>query len=74
MPKNKLNAEIQSKNRQDLVKQQNDKINQIATQLQFLMEQVTDHNYYPPVATLSSSNRKDPYASGTKIDQIAAQM
>ena len=43
---------------QDLVKQQNDRINQIVTQLQFLMERVTSPNDYSPT-TLSSSNKRD---------------
>ena len=38
------------------------------------MEWVTDQNDHPPVATPSSSNIKDPHASGTRIDQIAGQM
>ena len=58
----------------DLVKQQNDKINQITTQLQFLMEQMVNPNDHPSAATPSSSNRKYSPASETKIDQIAAQM
>ncbi|XXG88458.1 hypothetical protein AAC387_Pa12g0666 [Persea americana] len=60
-------------NIQDLVKLQNDRINQIATQLQFLIERVTDPNDQPP-ATPSSLNRRDPHTSGARIDQIAAQI
>lgn len=31
-------------------------------------------NNHPPVVTPSSSNRKDPHISGTRIDHIATQM
>ncbi|XXG88464.1 hypothetical protein AAC387_Pa12g0670 [Persea americana] len=56
-----------------LVKQQNDRINQIAAQLQFLMERMTGPNKHPP-ATPSSSNTRDPHTSGARIDQTAAQI
>ncbi|XXG42197.1 hypothetical protein AAC387_Pa01g2529 [Persea americana] len=60
-------------NIQDLVKQQNERINQIATQLQSLIEWMTGPNDHPP-ATPSSSNRRDPHTSGTRTDQIAVQI
>ena len=59
---------------QILVKQQNDKINEITTQLQFLMERMTGPNDHPPAVTPPSSNRKDLLTSETKIDQIVIQM
>lgn len=49
-------------NIQDFVKQQNDRISQIATQLQFLMERLRDPNDHSLVMP-SSSNRRDPPAS-----------
>ncbi|XXG41553.1 hypothetical protein AAC387_Pa01g1993 [Persea americana] len=61
-------------NIQDLVKQRNDKISQIATQLQFLMERMTGPNDHPLVETPSSSNRKDQHTSGMRINQITVQM
>ena len=60
-------------NIQDLVKQQNDRINQIATQLESLMEQVTGPNEHP-LTTPSASNRRDPHTYGARIDQITAQI
>ena len=58
----------------DLVKQHNDKINQITTLLQFLIERMGGPNDHPLAVTPSSSNRKDPPTSETKIDQIAPQI
>lgn len=60
-------------NVQDLVKQQNERINQIATQLQFLMERVIGPNDHSP-GTPSSSNMRGKHTSSVeneaRIDQI----